>query len=340
MARFALTRSPRRRWGALGLFLLACVGTYFVTQPLFDPWEITRIRNSMIGWAGTAEDFNWTPPEWPADFRRASGDVPPEFASAATRLRQELIGASGEWALGLAVARHLAAGSGPGPAIQGTTREAYDAILNKSMGYCADYTQVYNGLAHALQLPVREWGISFNSYGGNGHGFSEVWDAALGKWVFVDTFSAFYVVDAVTRVPLSAIEFRDALATGKPEAVAEVVPVSEDRFFFKSKSDAFAFYAPGADQFYLWMANDVFNYDAYPLVDSLGRMSRAVEQMWAIVNGVHPTFRALTTPNSAPHLERLEAAAPRFFGGSVVVVILMVLALVALLERRATTAKV
>jgi heme/copper-type cytochrome/quinol oxidase subunit 1 len=56
----------------------------------------------------------------------------------------------------------------------------------------------------------------------------------------------------------------------------------------------------------LWWGNSVFTYDAHPAVRTVGRVSRALEQLVAIAVGVHPRIKALTTTENIPQLERMK----------------------------------
>ena len=167
----------------------------------------------------------------------------------------------------LALARAITGGTiTRGNAIQSDTRETFRRITENNEGYCSDFTQVFNGLALAAHLPVREWGLSFDGFSGDGHAFSEIYDPALNKWVFLDTFNSFYVVDPVTQIPLSVLEFREQLESNPTALVGAVRFIDEGAFGMKDAATAIDYYRRGTAQFFLWFGNDVFHYDQNPLV--------------------------------------------------------------------------
>ena len=267
-------------------------------------YEITQMRNAFIAAPGNDGDFDWTPDEAPSDFLTNLGPPPTEFREAVDAIRAASQ-VSSELELTLQLARHLSGGPGPGPGLKSNTRDAYRAILSDNRGYCSDYTQVLNGLAYAADIPIREWGMSFDNYSGYGHGFSEIYDRVLDQWVFVDSFYSLYVVDADSGRPLSALELRGRLAADEGADELEVRAIRPERFGFKTPDKALDYYRKGADQFYLYYGNNVFSYDAHPLVSILGRVSRALEETAGIFLGIRPEIRLVITPTNADAIEAL-----------------------------------
>ena len=53
-------------------------------------------------------------------------------------------------------------------------------------------------LAGAAGLTAREWGFSFDGFGGHGHALVEVYDRGLSKWVFLDVYNNIQALDAAT----------------------------------------------------------------------------------------------------------------------------------------------
>ena len=98
---------------------------------------------------------------------------------------------------------------------------------------------------------------------------------------------------------------RDALLTGAAGEAVEFGPIVESRFGFKSVSDAMAYYQRGADQFYLSWGNNVFSYDAHPLVRLFGPISRGLEQAATIAVGVHPETRLLPSEENRLAIQTL-----------------------------------
>ena len=184
----------------LALTLVVNLGVgVMIFQLIGTGYRITQMRNAFFAYPGTARDFEWTPQETPDEFLLETGTPPAEFQMTVDELSITADYGVSELDHTIAIARHFASGSG----IKSDTVYTYRTILSEERGYCSDYTQAMNGLAFTAGIPIREWGMSFEAYGGYGHAFSEVYDRARGKWVFLDAFNAFYVVDRASRVPLS-----------------------------------------------------------------------------------------------------------------------------------------
>jgi len=275
--------------------------SWLLFELLTPATDMVRFRNSLLASVGTADDFRWSPDRVPTGFRIETSPAPGEIRQAADQIRQETRDKNPM----IGIVEHLRQKPKRKGPIKSTTVEAYREITQNGRGYCADYTQVFNGLAHALQIPVREWGMSFDNFSGDGHAFNEVWDDALSQWVFVDSFHGFYVRDKSTDRPLSALGFRERLVSaGGFESVA-IVPIGQT-FRFDSPTDAFDYYIRGANQFYLWFGNHVFAYDNDRTVQVLSRLSRAIEQLGAIVTGVHPEIRVYPTESNSVAFEYLD----------------------------------
>ncbi|MFK8017270.1 MAG: transglutaminase domain-containing protein [Gammaproteobacteria bacterium] len=274
------------------------------------PFEMTRLRNALLIDQGVMADFNWRPGAEPTDFNLETGSAPAEFA--------ELVNASKSnrangYRTGLAIAQAMTRGSvTQGNPIQSDTRETLRRITQNNEGYCSDFTQVFNGLALAANVPVREWGMSFDGFSGDGHAFSEIYDDTLEKWVFLDTFNSFYVIDPATETPLSALEFRERLATNQAGLANDVRFIDDGAFGMKDAQTAIDYYRRGTSQFFLWFGNDVFAYDQNAIVKLASGAGRAVEQLTAMMVGVHPRIRVYATANSAPFLDRLKTVRALF----------------------------
>ncbi len=263
--------------------------------------EAVRVRNSMIATVGTDADFDWRPPDVPPGFLQQRGEAPDLFRQTVAAVAPE--GSAFERTV--ALVRDLDSGPEHGGPIQSSTLATFRTIKAKGQGYCADYTQVLNGLAWAAGIPVREWGLSFDGFGGWGHAFNEVYDQGLRKWVMVDPFYAFWVRDSATGVPLSAIEFRDRLRLPDPLQSMQVVRLVPAAYDWTSDEKMLGFYRRGVDQFYLWWGNNVFDYDDQPLVRAVGPLSRSLEQLAAMLTGVHPGIRILPTAGNAEMIQGL-----------------------------------
>jgi hypothetical protein len=264
--------------------VVALIAGAWLAIKAHDARDLVKFRNAMLVEVRAPDAFDWRPANRPADFHEERAHAPPgirEAARAAVRSESR----NSEFLAALDLARHLARNRERGSLpIQKSTIETYREIIGEGTGYCADYTQVFNGLAHAAGIEVREWGMSFEGYGGNGHAFSEVFDRGRDQWVFVDSFYSFYVTDHTGR-PLSARELRDRLLTGSTDLHVE--PIVAEKFGFKTPEQALAYYRRGAGSLYMWWGNDVFTYDNNPVLAHLGA-SRALQQLAGIVLGIQP----------------------------------------------------
>jgi hypothetical protein len=272
--------------------------------------ELTRFRNALLATTGEQDDFNWIPANAPDDFRQETLLPPDVFMEEGRRVRSTTQLTVPTMSELVAHLRNQPKRKGP---IKSTTIDAYRQIVDSGRGYCADYTQVFNGLAYASGLSVREWGMSFDRFSGDGHAFNEVFDERAGQWVFIDPMNGFYVRDGADGRPLSALEFRDRLTMHGGFESVEISPIG-NTFLFDSGRDAFEYYKAAADQFFLWFGNDVFTYDAHPVVRFLGSVSRPIEQMVAIIWGIHPEIRIVPTQTNQAEIAALQRFAYKIIG--------------------------
>lgn len=304
------------------LFLASLAALATVLLPATD---LTRFRNSLLAEVGEPSDFEWTPGAYPADFKLESVPPPDEILAAVDAIR---VRSQNAQQLMTGFVEHLRSKPKRRGPIQSTTLHAYREIIEQGRGYCADYTQVFNGLAHTAGLPVREWGMSFDGFGGDGHAFNEVYDESLGQWIFVDPMNGFYVRDRASGRPLSALEFRERTTRADGFETITIERIVEN-FLFPSDRAAFDYYARGADQLYLWFGNNVFAYDAHPAVRALS-WSRALEGLAAIALGVHPEIRIYPTESNAEMIESLLRLPYYVFGLTTLTALLGLLLLVQL----------
>lgn len=307
----ALTR-PMGRIVSGVLVISAVLLAVGLIQMITPSSEAVRVRNALIFDAVDLQEMNWVPPRYPESFKLEASTPPGLFQEAANQLVRSSNSSANDFEAALAIGRHLAVGEIKGGAIQSDTASTFATIMSQGTGYCADFTQVFNGLAHAAVLPVREWGMSFDGFGGRGHAFNEVFDRDRGQWIFIDTFYSFYVVDRLSSLPISALDFRGRLRDRSTWPSVQVVPISDVRFGFKSEKDALEYYAAGADEFYLYWGNNVFQYDNSALVKLAGRFSRSAEQAIAIMTGVHPQIRIPRLPENSAAIDSLGMIKTKF----------------------------
>jgi hypothetical protein len=274
---------------ALLLVLGLDVGRLVLAPTRGDSIDAVRVRNAMVARLGTPDETEWRPDAVPLAYRWERLPAPRYFADVVARLQAREGRQGTALATAVELARHLRKDSRQGPPIQANTRETYETILAGKGGYCSDYTQSFTALALAAGLAVREWGFAWEDMA-NGHAFNEVWEPVLQKWVLIDSFVSFYVVDRISGIPLSALEFRDALLSGRDAGELQVVQIVPERFGFKSVERALAWYRRGLPRLFLVLGNGVYSYDANPAIQLAEALPRSAEMAVAILLGEHPRF--------------------------------------------------
>lgn len=270
---------------AMALAMLS-LAPYFTSST-----ELVRMRHALVLGDRLDEAVDWTPASVPPDFLREDAAPYPEFADAVSRLGLDAM--ASDWDRVLAISRHLL-GSSPelyGGAIQSDLRDTYQQIITQGHGYCGDFVRVFTGLAIAAGIPVRAWAFSFDGFGGHGHVWPEIWNRQLGRWQLVDIFNNSYFV-AAEGVPLSALEVHRAMLE-KPATLRllRLHPGVKPGFVIEAK--AWDYYRRGINQWYLVSGNNVFSYDRALLVRAFAGISRSLEQLGGIVQGVYPGVRIL-----------------------------------------------
>jgi hypothetical protein len=219
--------SRRTAIGAAATVLgaLVVLGMAAITSPAHG----VLLRNSVLLLPGS-RPTDWSPEQVPASFLQEWRQAPP-----AIRIAADLASPPGSppgspaaaedgFDAAVGIARFLGDNPRRGGAIRGSTVEAIRRMKEGGEGYCADYTQLVLALAHARGLWAREWGFGTDGFGA-AHAFNEIYSRRLGKWVFLDAFNAFYVVDDASGVPMSVKEFQSALLVGALSRVARPVEV-------------------------------------------------------------------------------------------------------------------
>lgn len=271
-----------------------------------DARDLVKVRNSLLFRLHEPSDFDWKPDNPPKYFQRESGSAPSEIISAVKLLLPSRGPSESPFQSALKIADHLVANRSPSAVpIQSTTLQAYRGIRGLGNGYCADYTQVFNGIAFAAKVPVREWGVSFDGFGGDGHAFTEIYEPDLRKWIFIDSFYSFYVTSH-SGEPLSALEFQKVLQSDTPLARVKVVPISSSKFAFHSPQRAINYYRRGAHQFFLILGNNVFSYENHKIVRLLRPLSPTFEQITAIALGIYPKIAIVEDDVNKTHLAVME----------------------------------
>lgn len=276
-------------WLSLLSLLLAALSL----APYFrSSTELVRMRHALVLVDDAAHPVEWTPANIPADYLLERSAPYPEFADAVKRLGLDAM--ASDWERALAISRHLL-GSSPqlfGGAIQSDLRDTYRRIVNQGQGYCGDFVRAFTALAIAAGIPVRAWAFSFDGFGGHGHIWPEIWNRQLGRWQLVGIFNNNYFLGA-EGVPLSGLDVHRALRED-PASLRRVPLDPGARPGFMIEEKAWEYYHQGRDQWYMVWGNNVFSYDRAPLVRAFGGLSRSLEQLGGIIQGVYPGVRILT----------------------------------------------
>ncbi|ACV34755.1 transglutaminase-like domain-containing protein [Accumulibacter sp.] len=286
--------------------LLVLVGALLSLAPyLSSSTEMVRMRNALVLVAGNEGDLAWTPANVPADFLLERGAPYPEFVDAVSRLG--LDGMPSDWERAVAISQHLL-GSSPvllGGAIQSDLLDSYRRIVGTGEGYCGDFARVFSGLALAAGIPVRSWAFSFDGFGGHGHVWVEVWNRDIGRWQLLDVFENNYFV-GVDGVPMSALEVHASMRANA--TTVRLLPLHPTaRSGAATPERAWEYYRRGLDEWYAVWGNNVFSYDQAQLVRTFGSVSRALEQLGGIVQGVYPGVRILEEPNNRRQVEAIQS---------------------------------
>ena len=309
---------------AFGLLLLA-LATLLLAAVVLLPYMgsgqgLVKLRNALRFETADETSIRWSASSMPLTFTEEGRAAPLLFRDTATKVAGP---AESDFGKALRLAGHLVISpERSGDAIQSSLEHTYREIVERGEGYCADYTAVFTGLALAAGIPVREWGMSFDGFGGNGHAFTEIYDQTLGKWVLIDAFYSFYVTDPA-GMPLSVLELRDYLLQDRLEALT-VMPIDPEQFMFPSFEYALRYYQRGADQVFMIWGNNVFSYDTNPGIRAARHISRSAEQLVGIAVGVQPRIMILSSPmnqSAVKELERLRLYLWIAFGAGVAVVV-------------------
>ena len=332
--------SRRRLTPSLYRWLVAVVVLSLLTSVAVLIYRVTpleengiKYRNALVSTPASLGKFSWTPENRPDWFLQENEPVPEPWQTITTAILPDGTGALSNLEKSKLIARHLVENVRHRRGIRSNTLDTYHKITDKGLGYCADYAQVFDALAHSAGIPVREWGISFGGFGG-GHGFNEIYDPEWKKWILIDSFESFYPVDRNSGTPLSVLEFMSLIGQNRANEI-QIVKIDDDHFRRHLKTDqrAFHFYGKGKDQIFMYGGNSVLTYDSNALVNTLGGISRSLEQMVAIMLGVHPTMLILKTEANAEELENLQNRRLFFWGISSLIAALFIILLLLLVFR-------
>lgn len=322
----------------LRLFWLSAVLTVAVAASLAphlrDSTELVRMRNALLLQSEPAV-YDWTPANVPVGFAVETAKPLPLYSDIVARDHLKIDG--DDWATALAIGRHLLPdGRRRSGAIQADLSDTYTRITQQGEGYCGDYADSFTGFATAAGLFSRPWAFSFDGFGGHGHIFNEIWDSQRARWVMIDVFNNFYPTDA-SGEPLSAMAFRAALEAGADDLrLVPVDPLASPGF--REEARALDYYRRGLPEWYMWWGNNVFEYDQASLVQLLGGVHRALEQLGGVMSGVHPGIRILATEQNAVQRDEMQMLRGRLWAVSVLGALCCLFFVVWLIRRRARSA--
>ncbi len=260
-----------------------------------------RVRNAFLLRRGRTEDFAWTPPTAPPDFRAEHGEAPPaiEAAVRAAGMRET----DSDWQRARALVGMLVAHAQHDGGIQADLATTFQEIA-AGYGYCADYVRVYLAAARSAGLFCRQWAFSFDGFGGHGHTFVEIYDRQRSAWTFVDVHNNVYAVLAGADVPADALALRRALLAS-PSAI-EFRPAAPGRLGFPHFDKLLDYYRRGAAQWYLWWGNDVISREQTGIVQTVGRFSGRLAYRVGAALGQLPPLVVLAAPDNEPEIVRME----------------------------------
>lgn len=284
-----------------------CLVVLFVSVLSLTPYlgsstELVRMRNALLVIDDSNQRFDWTPDTLPPDFKQEHEPPAPLFVQAAEKLG--LAGMDSDWAKVSAISRHLL--SNPnlvGTPIQSDLGSTYRHIIEDGTGYCGDFTRVFMAFANTAGIPVRAWSFSFDGFGGHGHIWPEIWNRQLHQWQLIDIFNN-YVITSSDGKPLSALAFRRSMQE-TPELLHLVPLVPGARPGYPIEEKAWDYYRRGLAEWYLSWGNNVFSYDHALLVRLFGPVSRSLEQLGGIAQGVYPRIRIPDAPTNRTQVSKL-----------------------------------
>jgi hypothetical protein len=264
------------------------------------PTEVVKLRNALHARPGRPEDFSWVPPAFPPGFAVEQRSPSADLQAVVSRLGARQV--QDEFERALLLAGHLTERAADREPLRTDPVTTYHGIRGGA-GYCADFVKAFLALAHAADLPARQWAFSFDGFGGHGHAVVEVYDRRRGKWIFVDVFNNFHAVDAATGEPLSVFEYRDALLGLRGSAAHRRNGPGRPGFVHEHK--ALEYYRRGIHQWYLVFGNAVESFYAHPAVRMALPFSRVLAHAAGNLFGLQPGIRIYVTSENATAVRHL-----------------------------------
>ena len=288
-----MIRIPTSLWArsALASFAIGVAAVLTLAPYLTNAKELVRIRHALVLGENLESYPTWKPPQAPADFMHETRPPPELFRDVVRRL--DLDRMPTDWDRVRAIARDLSSSHQPltGGAIKSDLQSTYRRIVGRGEGYCGDFVRAFTAIAIAAGMEVRPWGFSFDGFGGHGHILVEVWNRQRDTWELVDIYNNYFFTEDSGR-PLSAAQFREALARGSPALrLQPLFQGSPPGFVIESK--AWDYFRAGLSQWYAVWGNNVYSAESAPLVRVAAPLGRVLEQLAAISLGDYPQVRIL-----------------------------------------------
>lgn len=294
-------RSPRR-WLAGAAIAALTLPPLSLSPYLVSGTEVVKLRNAALLQEPLSAAFDWAAPP-PADFAFDEAPFDPYFVAIAEKLA---LGAMpDDWQRALAISRHLLGSHAPllGGGVQDDLRHTHAAIVERGVGYCADFVRVFMAIASSAGMQLRAWAFSFDGFGGDGHILLEVWNRQTGRWQLLDLFDNYYFATG-PELPLSAAEFRQAMTTA-PDSIRMLPLDSRARPGWQHRAKAMEYFQRGLDEWYLMWGSNVLAVEDATAFRALKPLSFQLAQIGAVAQGVYPGVRTLSTPANAARIDRL-----------------------------------
>ncbi len=198
------------------------------------------IETGLVGWftripdarayiplrvANSAQAYDWSPSDAPRWFHHDDPTLPQAVYFRAA-LPSDVGGDAPVFEQELTImdwVRRQAVVEDAWEAIPGDPISVHQAMQAGTPAQCGNFATLLAACSASVGLlDVRTWFLlSYDGLGGQGHVANEVWDPALGKWVFLDPMNNTYVL--LDGRPASLLEVREMVLTGQQERLEPVI---------------------------------------------------------------------------------------------------------------------
>lgn len=283
------------------------------------PGRTVRARNAFLLRRGRDADFDWTPARLPPGFRAERGMPPTAIGDAVAA--DGIAGIAGDWPRALALTGFLVKHSKFEGGIRADLATTFAGIV-AGRGYCADFVRVYLAASRSVDLFCRQWSFSFDGFGAHGHTFVEVFDRQRNAWSFIDVHNNVYAVVKGSQASLDALGLRSLLRR-EPHRI-EFRQAAPGRLGWEHPEKLVAYYARGADEWYLWWGNDVVTRERRGLAGLVLHFSGRLAHWIASAVGARPPIVVLPTAGNERSIARMERLRSRMVAVASLTVVLAV----------------